>query len=301
MPSKLKWEWRHLILGVVGFAIFILLSNLLYRFYLSPLVPELYQSKIDRLLPQVSVVGAAVPIVVVAGMWLYFSLGAYLPMERHRKLIQALIVVDVLFLMLHISRAKFGWPAQSAFKIDVDWGYAEIYQYTKEFYIASALMIVAIQRRRATFAVWSVFFVFLLLDDSLQFHEQLGTQIGGLLDLKPYIGLRRQVVGEVFASAVFGIIFLVPLLSLMFLGRKDRFSDCANASLFFLTICLVFFGVAIDALKNYLPSLELIFDIVEDGGEMIVMSIVVWFVHVLCRNPQFVDDAGRHATVRSFR
>lgn len=62
-----------------------------------------------------------------------------------------------------------------------------------------------------------------------------------------------------------------------------------------------FFSVAIDALNNYLSSLEFFFDIVEDGGKMIVMSIVVWFVHVLGSNPEFVNDAGRRKTVRSFR
>jgi len=200
-----------------------------------------------------------------------------------------------------ISRAKFGWPAEGAFKIDVDWGYAEIYQYIKEFFIALVLIIVASQRRRAIFAVWSVFFAFLLLDDSLQFHERLGTHIGRLLDLEPYIGLNRQVVGEVFASAVFGMMFLIPLLSLALLGRRDNFDDRANASLFFLTICLVFFGVAIDALKNFLPSLEFFFDIAEDGGEMIVMSMVVWFVHVLHRNPEFVGGTDRRNKVWSFQ
>ena len=69
--------------------------------------------------------------------------------------------------------------------------------------------------------------------------------------------------------------FMIPLLSLAFLGRKDRFSACANASLFFLAIFRLFFGAAINTPKNYLQPSESFFDVVEDGGEMIVMSIVV--------------------------
>ena len=255
----------------------------------------------SRLLFELSVLAAATPVVIVAGIWIYSRLGAYLPTEQNRKLILALIVIDILFLILHIARLGIGWPAHNAFNIGVDWGYAEIYQYAKEFYIASALILIASQRRRATFVVWSVFFSFLLLDDSLQFHERLGTGIGRSLDIESFFGLDGHVVGEILASAAFGIVFLIPILSLTFLSRKNRIGDWEHASLFFLTICLVFFGVAIDALKNYVPNLEFIFDVVEDGGEMIVLSIVAWFVYVIRRNPNLVGNVERRNRVRSFR
>lgn len=46
----------------------------------------------------------------------------------------------------------------SAFRIDVVKGYAEIYQYVKEFFVAAMLMIFAFRHRQAVLVAWSVFF-----------------------------------------------------------------------------------------------------------------------------------------------
>ena len=189
-------------------------------------------------------------------------------------------------------------PATSAFRIDVDRGYAEIYQYVKEFFVASMLMILAFRHRQAVLVAWSVFFGFLLLDDSFRLHERLGTLIGKIVDLEPYIGVERQVYGEVLASTLFGATLLIPLMALAFLGRQNQLTKCANATLLYLTICLVFFGVFIDAFKNFLPSLGFLFDLIEDGGEMIVMSAITGFVHVLSSEPESISIVSRGESLR---
>ncbi len=87
-------------------------------------------------------------------------------------------------------------------------------------------------------------------------------------------------------------------MALAFLGRQNQLTKCANATLLYLTICLVFFGVFIDAFKNFLPSLGFLFDLIEDGGEMIVMSAIAWFVHVLSSEPELISTVSRGESLR---
>jgi hypothetical protein len=55
----------------------------------------------------------------------------------------------------------------------------------------------------------------------------------------------------------------------------------ASVVLFILLLLFAFFAVVTDLLHVLLPfpTLARVFDAIEDGGEMVVMSLIVWFAY----------------------
>ena len=72
------------------------------------------------------------------------------------------------------------------------------------------------------FIVWSLFFTYLLLDDSLKIHEIIGNAIASnLISKGPHIfNLRSQYFGELAISAALGIMFFYYLLDIFTTAGK---------------------------------------------------------------------------------
>lgn len=206
-----------------------------------------------------------------------------------KKLLYLFLVTDIVFIILHLLHAYFinvYFPLYSDtlsnldFSLEQDRGYGEIFQYIKEYWIAILLGILARQRRSILYLGWSLLFVYLLFDDALSIHETLGHIIADKLSLSAAFNLRARDFGELLVSAFFGLFFLILI------GTVYRFSEStsrkASKYLIKMLLALAFCGIAVDmahmAIKS-IPSFLLV--ILEDGGEMVVMSLIAWFVFVL--------------------
>ena len=51
-------------------------------------------------------------------------------------------------------------------------------------------------------------------------------------------------------------------------------------------MAVAFFGVVVDMLHAAMPWGRCVWGLVEDGGEMLMMSIIVWYVFDLEADPQ---------------
>lgn len=206
-----------------------------------------------------------------------------------KKLLYLFLVTDIAFIILHLLHVYFlrvYFPLYSDtlsnvdFSLEQERGYAELFQYIKEYWIAILLGILATQRRSILYLGWSLLFVYLLFDDALSIHETLGHIIADKLSLSAAFNLRARDFGELLVSAFCGLFFLILI------GTAYRFSDStsrkASKYLIKMLLALAFCGIAVDmahmAFKS-VPSFLLV--ILEDGGEMVVMSIIAWFVFVL--------------------
>ena len=87
-----------------------------------------------------------------------------------------LLTADTIFIILHIIHTYTDYLGNSNFSIQKDRGYAEIFQYIKEFCIALLLLYLAIKRRNLLYLSWSALFGYVLLDDFLKIHERAGVR-----------------------------------------------------------------------------------------------------------------------------
>jgi hypothetical protein len=210
------------------------------------------------------------------------------------KILALLISIDFVFLVLAFFNKYTTYFNDWRFALTYDWGYAEIYQYLKEVYIAAAFLLFVYFRKFSGYFVWSGLFFYFFLDDAFQFHEKVGAIIAQNFNFETMFGLRAQDFGELIVYAGVGFIFFCfGILSYL---KYDNFHKKVWRTLFVLIIMLVVFGVGFDMLHQVMENTNIsigIFRIgslvgaMEDFGEMIVMSVIVWYTVVVYQKDKF--------------
>jgi len=195
------------------------------------------------------------------------------------KILFLLLLADFAFMLLHIIHT-IGLVSNDIYSIDTDGGYAEMFQYIKEFWIVIILFIFAIRRKHIIYFAWSSLFIYFLLDDSLRIHESFGIYLAKYFEFQPMFQLRAQDFGELIVSILFGFL-LFTFIGVSYL-LSDNVAKRISKHIFILVISLVFFGVIVDMLHPIIPRGG---SLIEDGGEMLVMSIIVWYVFNLWIDP----------------
>jgi len=204
--------------------------------------------------------------------------------QRDRRVVNPTILVllvcaDVAFFALH-SFNRLSSSRNDLFSLSVDGGYAEVFQYTKEYWITLALFTVWWRAREGVYAAWALLFTYLLLDDALTIHETAGRVVATYWTHVPAIGLRANDFGELTVSALAGLAFL-GLIGWFYIRGSDR-GRSVSRDLALLVGVLAFFGVGLDMVHGVLEALGVrALTIVEDGGEMLAMSIIASYVVIL--------------------
>lgn len=213
------------------------------------------------------------------------------------KFFLLLISADIFFILLNIVYLFYDYRGSinSIWSIETDRGLAESYQYVKEFWIILLLLWLTVRFSRLSLLTWVSIFTYILADDMLELHERFGDTLSRVIGFKSTFGLRPQDIGELSFFAIFGIIFSILIIFTYFYNRKDYIFSAVNRRLLLLLGFLALFGAAIDALHSmtgrlsrtwewpHLLKIILFFSLglIEDGGEMIIMSIAVWSIFLL--------------------
>ncbi len=198
--------------------------------------------------------------------------------DNSTRLLCLFLATDLLFIIIHLFYSYGDFISNSAFSLAQERGYAEIFQYIKEYWIALLLGVLAVKQRSVLYLGWSLLFFYLLLDDSLTIHETLGENASIRLGLQPMFNLQAKDFGEVLVSVCVGLFFLV------FLGIAYRFAKRipreTSKYLIIMLFVLAAFGIAVDVVHSMLrfTFLEPLLAMLEDAGEMIVMSVIAGFV-----------------------
>jgi hypothetical protein len=194
-------------------------------------------------------------------------------------LLLALVLADVLFIAVHVLHIWSPWLKSWMFSIEQDRGLAEIFQYLKQFVLAACLLVAFVRTRGWAFAGWGVFFGFLLLDDVLEIHEQIGRVLGSQLGIPTVFGLRTDDYGEIAYSVLVGL-GVVAFVMLIF-RRGGDVSRRVSADLLCLLGVLALFAVFFDTVHTIAyyraPALAQMLALLEDGGEMLVMSLITTY------------------------
>lgn len=198
---------------------------------------------------------------------------------RASLLLLLLISTDYLFIILHIMNRIVPFDEPRLFRVDIDGSYAEVYQYIKYFWVIILLVYTLGTTRCRGYLAWIVIFFYFLTDDALELHEELGRLFSLAVEMNPPLALRVRDVGELVVFALFAIL-LMGLLAWAY-RRGPMVFKKATKDLLILLGAFAFFVVFIDAVHAALDlgqTMNAIVALVEDGGEMLVASLMVWYV-----------------------
>lgn len=209
--------------------------------------------------------------------------------KKTNKILTLLLSIDILFLIAHtlfiyliFKRVQFDWSISDPFMINLDGGYPEIFQYFKYIIIITITIYLINKRKEIGYIAWLILFVLLLLDDALQFHETFGTWVANKFNYKPLLGLRAQDLGELTYVAIFGSVLLFFIVY-GYIKGDEKYRN-RNIDLFILFALFLFFGIAMDMVDEFVEYnrySHLILILIEDGGEMITLSLIVWYFFFL--------------------
>jgi hypothetical protein len=198
-------------------------------------------------------------------------------------LLVLLVSADLAFILLHQLNVETQWLRGVPTSLEAEFGLPESFQYIKAFWIVVSMGIAFAITRTRVYASWAVVFAFFLFDDSLKIHERVGTWLGRRHGLPSAFGLRPDDTGEMIVAAVMGVSMLA-LVGLA-LRRGCEQSTRIARDVLLLVVALAIPAVVVDQLhvvayvQRSLWAQVLL--IVEDGGEMIVMSaLTAYAFHV---------------------
>ncbi len=198
------------------------------------------------------------------------------------------LAADVGFMVLHLIHFYTPFLAYPEFSLSKDRGYAEVFQYVQEYWTVLLLLAMAVRSRRIVYGAWAVPVGYLLFDDAFQLHEKGGEIAVRRFGFHPALGLRAQDFGEMSVFATVGpILLVVVVLAYVVSGREGR---CVARRLALLLGLAVFFGTVVDIVGMALAPRHPLAEMIEDGGEMVAVSLLTWHVLDLWR-------AGPFATV----
>ncbi|MBL8100053.1 MAG: hypothetical protein JNK81_12775 [Anaerolineales bacterium] len=175
-----------------------------------------------------------------------------------------------------------------AFALYVDLSLGESFQYLKEYWILLIFVWLIFKHKKYFFAGWALLFLYFLLDDMLSFHEGLATFVLQSFNIDPFYiiagELRYQDYGELGVSVFFGII-LISMIGIAY-WRSTKEVRTIFHYLFGCLLLIAFFGVVNDFANRLFPEEgnKVIYELtrlIEDGGEMIAMSIACWYAYTL--------------------
>lgn len=193
----------------------------------------------------------------------------------------ALVVADVAFIGVSVWHLVLG-ERTGPWVLETDGGHAEQFGYLQQGAVAVLLLVLALVTRRGVFLAWGSLYACALADDSLRLHENKGAWLADRIGEHLWfpdglLGLRANDLGEIL---VWGLLAVVPLAAAILLHRRSD-TDTRRDSLGIaaLLALYVFYGGIVDQLHVLVMDTPIgdAVGTIEDGGEMIALSLTVAF------------------------
>jgi hypothetical protein len=199
-------------------------------------------------------------------------------------LLLVLLFADVALIVLHAFNGSVGQVRREVFQIDAQYGLASILMFGKLAIAILLLSEIKYIRRDRAFDFWKYLFFYVLLDDIFEISTQAGRWIGTLFSFDEFMGLQPGDYGK-FAFAIGGGLIVSAFLGYL-LRRSSRNFVTTSFAIFVMLSAFAFFAVFFDivhAFFNEDPKLEFGFGMLEEGGEMIVVSFLVAYLFYFYR------------------
>jgi len=227
---------------------------------------------------------------------------AFLKQALSAQVLYLCVAADIVFIGLNVLYEFVPAIDDPSLQITLDRGYAEVFQYVKTFWISGILATAAFKSRSVLYGVWASFFTYLLLDDSLRIHENWSKA--------PYFpslfGINSHASGEFIISVSIGLIFLT-LIAVTY-RSGDALARAVSRFLVWMILLLGFVGVFIDGFHTVVQVglLDPVLTTLEDGGEMVIVSVILSFVFLLpkrikAESWRFIQSKGERSRRESYR
>ena len=221
-------------------------------------------------------------------------------MNRHSAAVLLLLLLcsDILFNLFHIiqhtlvsiSSPNYIWLETSL----------EIYHLIKLFWIVVLFIYLLKLTRFPGYISWLLVFIFILIDDAFLLHQKIGFQVAE--DLYPFLPATLRLPPRFFEIAVLAVVgFIVMAIVAWTYFHSSRIFRKISQDLLIFILALVFFGAIVDLVAALSFGHEVImgFVIIEDGGEMVVLSLILWYIFLLAMrngNPDLflLDSLVKH-------
>lgn len=199
--------------------------------------------------------------------------------------LKVLLAIDVVFMVIHVCVRMFTHSWNSVFLIDTDNGVAENFEYIEYMIIVCLAGYLVISKKLFGFLGWLFLFFFLFLEDCFEFHEHAGLYFAKTLNFKPAFGLRPRDFGELTYECFLGI-FVFSAIAWMYYKGNEFFRK-TSIDILLLFLLFLFFGVGVDMLAETVHEVHIVsivFTLLEDGGEMIMLSLLTWYFYFIVLN-----------------
>lgn len=202
--------------------------------------------------------------------------------KKATLLLKLLLAIDIVFIIIHVGVRAFTDSWDSIWLIDTDHGVSEIFEYIEYIIIVSFTGYLIFSQKLYLYWGWLWLFFFLFLEDCFQFHENAGLYFARILNIQPALGLRPRDFGELVYEVFLGTFIFGAIGWLYCKGNKLFRKTCIDILILFFLF--LFFGVVVDMLDevvSHIHIVSLIFQLLEDGGEMIMLSLLVWYFYFI--------------------
>ena len=210
-----------------------------------------------------------------------------------------LIGIDILFLTLHVGSA-LGY-LDISFSVARSFGYGEIFQYLKFGLLAIALAYLAYQWQSTLLGCWSVLFLFLLIDDSVEIHEHAGASLAQLIG--PLTTINPEILLSLAEAAILlsmGVMLIIPVLILHFQQGRHSLTRLISQDIVLLMVIMAFFSIVVDFFHGFATPKSMLrgaLTLVEEGGEMISISLITWYVAYVAKNHTAIRHKALSLTI----
>ena len=195
-----------------------------------------------------------------------------------------LVLADLAFCALHLAYSPDGLMDDARFRLDWERGYAETFQYVKEFWIVLLLLYLALREHAFLYLVFAGFFGYLGLDDAGRLHERIGGSVVGA-SVPDFTLFGRTLAGYDLGQSLYALalgLSFFGLVTLLYRGSRAAVKRTVYA-LLLLLVALATFGVATDILNAFVSgdALEAFLVFAEEGGEHLVMTTILGYLFVM--------------------
>ncbi len=165
--------------------------------------------------------------------------------------------------------------------IERDGSALEILNYVQTGLTAVFLVAASLASRRPLYLAWALLFLFIVLDDSLKYHETVGRMLVAAMNLPAAPGLRPQDTGELIAWSAAAAV-LLPAVA-FYHWKSPPAVRRHSIVLLFCFAALVMCAVVFDMIHMILSRTPLAGAIgfLEDGGELIAMACACSYAFAL--------------------
>ncbi|MBO0590865.1 hypothetical protein I2486_05535 [Cellulophaga sp. E16_2] len=195
------------------------------------------------------------------------------------RFLKMLLFVDIIFIVGHLVIVTLFNSEPNTLLLDAeDLGFPELFQYLKYISVIAFSTYIVFSKKKYSYLPFIGLFTVLLLDDVFQIHSKASYIFAYRLKLHAVFGLKAIIYGQLLYVALLGSIG--SIFFLLFYRRGSCSTKKIFKDIFILFVLFLFFGVGIDIVHQLFtntPKIGSLLTILEEGGEMVSLSVLAWY------------------------